>query len=56
MEQFELISIDMFQTLVNVNSRTSFIWKRILKDKFNDEPAESIEAANDGSTPSHLII
>lgn len=33
---FELICIDMFQTLVNVNTRIPFIWKRILKDQYNE--------------------
>lgn len=34
--KFELICIDMFQTLVNVNTRIPFIWKRILKDQYNE--------------------
>lgn len=29
----------MFQTLVNVNTRIPFIWKRILKDKYNENLA-----------------
>jgi putative hydrolase of the HAD superfamily len=37
--KFELICIDMFQTLVNVNARIPFIWRRILKDKYNDRLA-----------------
>jgi len=37
--EFELICIDMFQTLVDVNSRIPFIWKRILKDQYNEKLA-----------------
>lgn len=37
--KFELICIDMFQTLVNVNTRIPFIWKRILKEQYNEELA-----------------
>lgn len=37
--KFELICVDLFQTLVNVNSRIPFIWKRILHDEYNDELA-----------------
>lgn len=29
----------MFQTLVDINTRIPFIWKRILKDKYSDELA-----------------
>lgn len=36
-QKYDLICIDMFQTLVDVNSRASFIWERILKDKYTDE-------------------
>lgn len=34
--KFELLCIDMFQTLVNVNTRIPFIWRRILRDKYNE--------------------
>ena len=37
--KFELICIDMFQTLVNVNTRIPFIWKRILKEQYNESLA-----------------
>lgn len=37
--KFELLCIDMFQTLVNVNTRIPFIWKRILRDKYNESLA-----------------
>lgn len=37
--KFELICIDMFQTLVDVNTRIPFIWKRILKDKYDERLA-----------------
>lgn len=32
----DLICIDMFQTLVDINARIPFIWQRILKDKYSD--------------------
>ena len=38
--KFDLICIDMFQTLVNVNTRTQFIWKRILKEQYNERLAK----------------
>lgn len=34
--KFDLICIDMFQTLVDVNTRIPFIWRRILQDKYVD--------------------
>ncbi len=37
--KFELICIDMFQTLVDVNTRRLFIWKRILKEQYNERLA-----------------
>lgn len=40
MKQFDLVSLDMFQTLVNVNSRTEQIWKPILLDTYTNEAAE----------------
>lgn len=40
MNRFELICIDMFQTLVDVNTRIPFIWRRILKDKYNEQLKE----------------
>jgi FMN hydrolase / 5-amino-6-(5-phospho-D-ribitylamino)uracil phosphatase len=44
--KFELICTDKFQTLVNVDTRIPFIWRRILKGKYDEklafECAESI--------------
>ncbi len=40
MHGFELICIDMFQTLVDVDVRIPFIWERILRDKYNKELGE----------------
>lgn len=40
MKRFELVSLDMFQTLVNVNSRMEQIWKPILSDTYTYEAAE----------------
>lgn len=37
MSRYKIICIDMFQTLVNVNSRSKYIWERILKDEYSDE-------------------
>lgn len=34
--RFELLCIDMFQTLVNVNTRIPSIWKRILRENYNE--------------------
>lgn len=40
MENIEVVSLDMFQTLVNVNSRIEHIWKPILQNKFTTQLAE----------------
>lgn len=37
--KFELLCIDMFQTLVDINTRIPFIWRRILGDKYNENLA-----------------
>jgi HAD superfamily hydrolase (TIGR01509 family) len=34
--KFELLCIDMLQTLVNINTRIPFIWKRILRYKYDE--------------------
>lgn len=39
MMKVDLICIDMFQTLVDIDTRIPFIWKRILRDKYSDEIA-----------------
>lgn len=46
--KFELICIDMFQTLVNVNARSTYIWRRILREKYNETLAsECAKAVNE---------
>ncbi|MFC1533190.1 HAD family hydrolase [Thermodesulfobacteriota bacterium] len=40
MSRFKIISIDMFQTLVNVECRKSIIWQTILKDNYTPESAD----------------
>ena len=37
MSKYEIISIDMFQTLVNIDSRIKYIWKRILQSDYTEE-------------------
>jgi HAD superfamily hydrolase (TIGR01549 family) len=37
--KFDLICIDMFQTLVDINTRIPFIWQRILRDSYTNEAA-----------------
>jgi len=37
MKDYDVISIDMFQTLVNIESRKEYIWKRILKYEYSKE-------------------
>ncbi len=39
MKKFELVSLDMFQTLVNVDSRTEQIWRPILLNTYTNELA-----------------
>ena len=38
--RYDLICIDMFQTLVDVNTRVPSIWQRILKDRYTIEARE----------------
>ncbi|HYE12036.1 MAG TPA: HAD family hydrolase [Patescibacteria group bacterium] len=38
--KYDLICIDMFQTLVDVNTRVPSIWQRILKDRYTIEERE----------------
>ena len=40
MNQFKVLSLDMFQTLVNVNTRVSHIWKKILQNDYQDNLAK----------------
>lgn len=37
MSKYELICIDMFQTLVDIDIRIPFIWRRILKENYNEQ-------------------
>jgi len=37
MKNYKVISLDMFQTLANVQSREEYIWKRILKADYSEE-------------------
>lgn len=41
MKQYEVISFDIFQTLVDVNARIPFIWKELLKEDYSKEKGES---------------
>ena len=40
MGRFEVISIDMFQTLVDVHTRRNYIWKRILEKDYSEKIAQ----------------
>lgn len=40
LKPFEVISLDMFQTLVNVNSRREYVWRPILNGFFTSDLAE----------------
>ncbi|ULO05562.1 hypothetical protein H1230_21110 [Paenibacillus sp. 19GGS1-52] len=44
MKRFKVISLDMFQTLVNVQSRTSYVWKPILQQGYSDALAAELGA------------
>lgn len=37
MGRYELICIDMFQTLMDIDIRIPFIWQRILKENYNEQ-------------------
>lgn len=41
MRKYEVVCIDMFQTLVNVYTRRGFIWKRILGEGYSKELEEN---------------
>jgi putative hydrolase of the HAD superfamily len=40
MSKYELVCTDMFQTLVDIDARIPYIWKRILKEKYDEQIAE----------------
>lgn len=40
MRKFDVVCVDMFQTLVDIETRKKFIWKRILKESYSDELAD----------------
>lgn len=40
MNKFKIVSLDMFQTLVDVNSRRHHVWKRILGEAYNEQFVE----------------
>jgi len=47
LSNFKVISLDMFQTLVDVNSRRHNVWRKILGDSYSPDFAEECwEAAN----------
>jgi HAD superfamily hydrolase (TIGR01549 family) len=47
LKKFKIISVDMFQTLVDVNSRREHVWKKILGDVYSQHFAkECWEEAN----------
>lgn len=39
MQSFKVISLDMFQTLVNIESRRAEVWRPILQQKFSEARA-----------------
>jgi FMN hydrolase / 5-amino-6-(5-phospho-D-ribitylamino)uracil phosphatase len=44
MRRFDVVSLDMFQTLVNVESCTNEVWRPILQDSFTEEVAAAYAA------------
>lgn len=44
---FDVISLDMFQTLVDVYSRTDIIWQRILGSKYTEKKAKKYKQIMD---------
>lgn len=49
---YEVISFDIFQTLVDVNRRIPEIWRGILKDRYTDEKAREGAEAVLGALPA----
>jgi 2-haloalkanoic acid dehalogenase type II len=41
MAEFGIISVDMFQTLVDITSRRHFFWKELLEERYSEELAEA---------------
>ncbi len=37
MKEYKILSLDLFQTLVDVESRSQHVWKRILESDFSEE-------------------
>lgn len=37
LKKYKVVSLDLFQTLVDVESRSQYIWKRILESNYTDE-------------------
>lgn len=52
--KYKIISIDMFQTLVCITQRKEIIWKRILKDDYNDERLEKYSRLLSTEVVSHF--
>jgi 2-haloalkanoic acid dehalogenase type II len=40
MAAFEVVSVDMFQTLVDITSRRHFFWREVLGEKYSEELVE----------------
>ena len=41
MAEIEMISVDMFQTLVDISSRRHTFWKQLLKERYSENLAET---------------
>lgn len=44
MNKFKVISLDMFQTLVNLDNRTLIMWEEILRDQYDVESAQKYQS------------
>lgn len=42
MKPYKVVSLDMFQTLVNIQGRTGNVWKPILQERFSEERAAEL--------------
>ncbi len=54
MSRYSLISVDLFQTLVDVNARKYAVWQHILGDRYSVVAAEKYWAIADELLPLHF--
>jgi len=44
MKRYKVVSLDVFQTLVNVQGRTGYVWRGILREDCTEQRAAELSA------------